>query len=58
VEAQPRTPERYRVETLPALLFFKKGQVVDQLTGVVDTAEIAAKLHAVTQTGTERDRSS
>jgi thioredoxin 1 len=51
VEAQPRTPERYGVETLPALLFFKDGQVVDQLSGVVEKADIAAKLHAVTQTG-------
>jgi thioredoxin-like negative regulator of GroEL len=24
VEAQPLTPERYKVETLPALLFFKR----------------------------------
>jgi thioredoxin 1 len=31
VEAQPRASERYGVETLPALLFFKNGQVVDQL---------------------------
>jgi thioredoxin 1 len=51
VEAQPQTPQHYGVETLPALLFFKDGQVVDQLTGVIDKAEIAAKLHAVTQTG-------
>ena len=49
-EAQPRTPERYGVETLPALLFFKDGQVVDQLSGVVDKADIAAKLHALTRT--------
>ena len=53
VEAQPRTSERYGVETLPALLFFKSGQVVDQLTGAVDQADIAAKLHAVTQTSEE-----
>jgi thioredoxin 1 len=49
VEAQPRTPERYGVETLPALLFFKNGQVVNQLSGVVDKADIAAKLHALAQ---------
>jgi len=49
VEAQPWTPERYGVETLPTLLFFKDGQVVDHLSGVVDQADIAAKLHAVTQ---------
>jgi thioredoxin 1 len=50
VEAQPQTPHRYGIETLPALLFFKDGQVVDQLTGVEDKAAIADKLHALTQT--------
>jgi thioredoxin 1 len=48
VEAEPETPKRYGIETLPAMLFFKDGQVVDQLTGVVDKADIAAKLHALT----------
>jgi hypothetical protein len=32
------------------LLFFKNRQVIDQLTGVVDKADIAAKLHALTET--------
>jgi hypothetical protein len=32
------------------LLFFQLGQVVDQLIGGVDRADIAAKLHALTQT--------
>jgi thioredoxin-like negative regulator of GroEL len=32
------------------VLFFQDGQVVDTLTGVVDRAEIAARLHALTQT--------
>jgi thioredoxin 1 len=50
VEAQPQTPHRYGIETLPALLFFKDGQVMDQLIGVEDKAAIAAKLHALTQT--------
>ncbi len=50
VEAEPETPKRYRVQTLPALLFFKDGQVIDQLTGVVDKVDIAAKLHALTET--------
>ncbi len=50
VEAQPQTPHRYGIETLPAVLFFKDGQVVDQLIGVVDRADIAAKLHALTRT--------
>ena len=50
VEAEPETPKRSRIETLPALLFFQDGQVVDQLTGVVGKADIAAKLHALTET--------
>jgi thioredoxin 1 len=49
VEAQPQTPSRYGIGTLPALLFFKDGQVVDQLIGVEDKADIAAKLHALRQ---------
>jgi thioredoxin 1 len=48
VEAEPQTPERYGIQTLPALLCFQDGQVVEQLTGVVDRADIAAKLHALT----------
>ena len=50
VEAEPQTPKRYGIQTLPALLFFKDGQVIDQLTGVVDKADIAEKLHALTET--------
>jgi thioredoxin 1 len=51
VEAQPQIPSRYGIGTLPALLFFKDGQVVDQLIGVEDKADIAAKLHTLTRTG-------
>jgi thioredoxin 1 len=51
VEAAPQTPERYGIQTLPAVLFFQDGQVVEQLTGVVDRADVAAKLHALTGTG-------
>ena len=50
VEAQPQTPSHYGIGTLPALLFFKDGQVVDQLIGVEDKADIAAKLHTLTRT--------
>jgi thioredoxin 1 len=50
VEAQPQTPARDGIGTLPALRFFQDGQVVDQLTGVVDRAAIAAKRHALTGT--------
>jgi thioredoxin 1 len=49
VEAEPETPKRYGIQTLPAVLFFQDGEVVDQLTGVVDKADMAAKLHALTE---------
>jgi thioredoxin len=49
VEAQPRTLERYGVGTLPAVLFFQDGRVVDQLSGVVDRADMEVKLHALTR---------
>ena len=49
VEAEPETPKRYGIQTLPAVLFFQDGEVVDQLSGVVDKADMAAKLHALTE---------
>jgi thioredoxin-like negative regulator of GroEL len=42
-------PERYGVGTLPVVLFFQDGRVVDQLSGVVDRADMAAKLHILTR---------
>jgi thioredoxin 1 len=50
VEAEPETPKRYGVHTLPAVLFLKDGPLVDALTGVVDRADRATKLHALTAT--------
>ena len=49
VEAQPQTPERCGVGTFPAVLFFQDGRVVDQLSSMVDGADIAAKLHILTR---------
>jgi thioredoxin 1 len=51
VEAEPEMPKRYGIQTLPVVLFWKDGKVVDQPTGVVDKADVAAKLHALTGTG-------
>ena len=38
---------RYRVNSIPALLFFKNGEVKDQLVGRVPKSEIVAKLEAL-----------
>jgi thioredoxin 1 len=51
VEAEPQTPERYGIQTLPAVLFFQEGKVVDARIGVVDRADLVATLHALTGTG-------
>jgi thioredoxin 1 len=38
---------QFRINSIPALLFFKGGQVRDQLVGRVPKAEILAKLDAL-----------
>lgn len=48
VEAQPQTPQCYGIHTLPTVLVFQAGQVVDARIGVVDGADLAATLHALT----------
>lgn len=35
----------YRVETVPTILFFKKGTLVDKLTGLTHRTMISHKIH-------------
>ena len=44
VDANPRTAAAYRIESIPALLVFKDGKLVDQLVGVQPKPAIAARL--------------
>ncbi len=41
------TSQRFQVRGVPALLFFKKGSVVDQLVGAVPEPQLAAKIQQV-----------
>ena len=46
VDAHPDVESRYGVRSIPALLFFKNGQVVDQVVGAVPRKVLAEKLEA------------
>ena len=46
VDAFPDVESRYGVRSIPALLFFKNGQVVDSVVGAVPRKVLAEKLEA------------
>jgi thioredoxin 1 len=46
VDANMQTATRYNVRSIPMLLFFKDGKLVDQIIGAVPKATIEGKLQA------------
>jgi thioredoxin 1 len=48
VDAHPQTPPHDGMHTLPTVLCFQAGKVVEQFTGVVDRADLVTTLHALT----------
>jgi thioredoxin 1 len=42
-----RVATQYRIQAVPTLLFFKQGQVVDQVVGVVPKQVLVDKLNAL-----------
>ena len=44
VDANPASMTRFDVRSLPTLLFFKNGQVVDRVVGAVPKATLEARL--------------
>ncbi len=44
LDTNPQTPARYNVRAVPTLLFFRNGEVADQLVGAVPKARIVEKL--------------
>ena len=46
VDENPRTSAQFNIRSIPTLLVFKNGQLVDQIVGVVPKQTIAARLSA------------
>jgi thioredoxin 1 len=47
VDSNPRTPASFSVMSIPALLFFKNGQVVETIIGAVPKAKLVTKIEEV-----------
>ena len=44
IDENPATPNKYRVQAIPTLLFFKSGKMVEQMVGVQPEKEIRNRL--------------
>ncbi|MEM2226470.1 MAG: thioredoxin [Candidatus Bathyarchaeia archaeon] len=47
VDENPEVPSRYSIMSIPTLLFFKDGELVDRIIGAVPASEIERKLSAL-----------
>ena len=44
VDDNPGTPGKYGIKAIPTLIFFKNGDVVDQITGMVARSKLEESL--------------
>jgi thioredoxin 1 len=47
VDENPVTPGQYGIKAIPTLIFFSKGKVVDQITGMVAKSKLVESLKNV-----------
>lgn len=50
VDNNPVTASTYQISSIPTLLFFKDGQIIDRVVGVVSKNMLSEKLDAILQT--------
>ncbi len=44
IDENPKTPTQYRVMSIPTLVFFKNGKIIDQIVGALSKAELKRKI--------------
>lgn len=47
VDAEPRLAAQFGIQSIPTLLVFSDGQIVDQIVGAAPKAQLAARLERV-----------
>ena len=47
VDDNPVTPGKYGIKAIPTLIFFKDGQVVEQITGMVAKSKLEESLKGI-----------
>lgn len=47
VDENPISPSKYGVQAIPTLIFFKKGEITDQITGMVAKEKLEEAIKSV-----------
>ena len=47
VDENPLTPSKYGIKAIPTLIFFKDGEIADQITGMVAKAKLEETIKAL-----------